>query len=294
MLYFYIWNCFCFKEKRYAMIQKIILILCLFIATACKGQSQVVEEKKAYIFPNTSIVASIPEECIKKDGDQLINAASGFESFLLNIVADEVTVKDENNYGQQFNKVLKKDLLLVIDSNLIQLQTLLKKLTKHIERKDIIYTIALVKNDSDVNAWTHAGGFIYVTTGLMNFVNSEDELAFCIAHEIGHNENEHCKASVQRIKTAENMGVSSDLSGMASAVYSTIFAAFNQPQEMESDLAGVYLAYKAGYDPEKALDFFEKLSANEEPNALEKMIRSHPFASERKTCLQNYLNNAVQ
>ena len=70
------------------MIQKIILILCLFIATACKGQSQVVEEKKAYIFPNTSIVASIPEECIKKDGDQLINAASGFESFLLNIVAD--------------------------------------------------------------------------------------------------------------------------------------------------------------------------------------------------------------
>ena len=276
------------------MNQKLFFILSLFILTSCKGGNKYIEQNKTYLFPNTSVVKSIPKECLNKEDDQLINAASGLESFLLNVVSDEVTVKDENSYGQKFNAVFKKDLVFVEDNNLQQLQNILKKLSPYIERKDIQYTISLVKNDSDVNAWTHAGGYIYVTTGLLKFVNSEDELAFCIAHEIGHNENAHCKASVQRIKTAENLGVSSDLSGMASAVYSTIFAAFNQPQEMESDLAGVYLAYKAGYDPEKALEFFDKLSLNEKPNALEKMIRSHPFASERKTCLQNYLNNAVQ
>ena len=173
-------------------------------------------------------------------------------------------------------------------------QNILNKLTPYCSRKEITYTISLVKNDSDINAWTHAGGYIYVTTGLLKFINSDDELAFCIAHEIGHNENEHCKATVQRIKTAVNMGASSSIANIARSLYSSIFAAFNQPQEMESDLAGVYLAYKAGYDPEKALDFFEKLSQNEQPNALEKMMRSHPFASERKICLENYLKNAVQ
>jgi predicted Zn-dependent protease len=276
------------------MIQRICALLLLLMVIACKGFSQSVEQKKAYIFPNTSIVKSIPKDCFENEDDQLINAASGLESFFLNAFSDEVSVNDENSYGKKFNQLFIKDLVFLNDSNLVRLQNILKKLTPYCSRIEISYTIALVQNDSDVNAWTHAGGYIYVTTGLLKFVNTEDELAFCIAHEIGHNENEHCKATVQRIKTAVNMGASADMVDMATSMYSSIFAAFNQPQEIESDLAGVYLAYMAGYDPEKALAFFDKLSLNEQPNALEKMIRSHPFASERKIGLQCYLDYAIQ
>lgn len=276
------------------MNQNLFFIFLFFVVTSCNGNNQSIEQKRTYLFPNTSVVKSIPKECIRKEDDQLINVASGFESLLLNVVADKVTIKDENSYGQKFNTLFKKDLVFLKDNNQIRLQNILKKLTSNVARKDIIYSITLVKNDSDVNAWTHAGGFIYVTTGLMKFVKSEDELAFCIAHEIGHNENNHCKATVQRIKTAVNMGASTDMVDMATSVYSYVFAAFNQPQEIESDLAGVYLTYKAGYNPEKALDFFDKLSINEKPNALEKITRSHPFALERKSCLQNYLSKAIQ
>jgi predicted Zn-dependent protease len=276
------------------MIQRICALLLFLTVIACKGFSQSVEQKKAYIFPNTSIVKSIPKDCFENEDDQLITAASGLESFFLNVFSDEVSIYDENNYGKKFNQLFIKDLVFLKDSNLVLLQNILKKLTPYCSRKEISYTVALVQNDSDVNAWTHAGGYIYITTGLLKFVNTEDELAFCIAHEIGHNENEHCKATVQRIKTAINMGASAEMADMATSMYSSIFAAFNQPQEIESDLAGVYLAYKAGYNPEKALAFFDKLSLNEQPNALEKMIRSHPFASERKIGLQCYLNHAIQ
>lgn len=261
---------------------------------SCNGGNQSEDKKTVYHFPNTSVINTIPQYCISKNDDQLINAASGLESFLLNTVSDEVTIKDENSYGKVFNDIFKKDMVFIKDNNLIHLQNILKKLTLYISRKDINYTISLVKNDSDINAWTHAGGYIYVTSGLMRFVNSDDELAFCIAHEIGHNENEHCKAIVQRLKTAENIGVSSDLAGMATDMYSSVFAAFNQPQEIESDLAGIYLAYKAGYDPLKSLDFFEKLSLNEVPESLDKFMRSHPFAYERSNCLGQYLKNSKE
>ncbi|MFN8268048.1 MAG: M48 family metallopeptidase [Chitinophagales bacterium] len=272
-----------------------LVILFLLFATSCKGNTGLVTEKKiVYQFPNTSVVEKIPQDCMAKEDDKLINAASGVESFFLNVVGDEVTEKDENSYGKMFNDAFRKDLKFVTDVNMNRLQVILKKLTPYVQRKGISYSIILVKNDNDVNAWTHAGGYIYVTTGLMKFVNSDDELAFCIAHEIGHNENEHCKASVQRIKTAKNMGATNEMTGMASTIFSAVFAAFNQPQETASDLAGVYLMYKAGYEPQKALDFFDKMSKNEQPNALEKMLRSHPFATERRACLQTYINNAVQ
>lgn len=276
------------------MKPSLLFTLTLSILSSCQGNSQSVASKRKYNFPNTSVITTIPVNCIDKEDNKLINTASSLESLLLNIVGDVVTNKEEISYGKKINDVIKKDNLFINDEKLVKLQQILNKLTPHIRRSDIKYTIALVKNDQEINAWTHAGGYIYVTTGLINFVQSEDELAFCIAHEIGHNENKHCMAAVQRIKTAENMGATPDLAGMAYTIYSSIFAAFNQPQEMESDLAGLYLVYKAGYAPERALDFFEKLSIQEQPNALEKMLRSHPFAMERSSCLKDYLNNAAQ
>lgn len=272
----------------------LMFTLTLCILSSCKGDTQPIASKKKYNFPNTSVITTIPVDCMDKEENQLINTASNLESLLLNIVGDEVTQKEEISFGKKINDIIKKDNPFINDERLVKLQQILNKLTPHIQRSDIKYTISLIKNDLEINAWTHAGGYIYVTTGLINFVQSEDELAFCIAHEIGHNENKHCMAAVQRIKTAENMGATPDLAGMAYTIYSSIFAAFNQPQEIESDLAGLYLVYKAGYDPERALDFFEKLSIQEQPNALEKMLRSHPFALERSSCLKDYLNNAVQ
>jgi predicted Zn-dependent protease len=274
------------------MTQKLYFIILLVCAISCNGSEQPKVKRIGYGFPNTSVVNSIPQDCINKEDDKLINAGSSFESFLLNTVADKVSAEDENIYGHQFNSFFKKDMSFIKDNNLIRIQNILNKLTPYISRKDISYTISLVKDDSDVNAWTHVGGFIYVTTGLLKFINSDDELAFCIAHELGHNENEHCKATVQRIKTAENMGISFGTASMATNIYSSIFAAFNQPQEMEADIAGVYLVYQAGYDPIRSLDFFDKLSHNENADAIEKILRSHPFASERRFCLKTYLNNA--
>ncbi|MFN8297306.1 MAG: M48 family metallopeptidase [Chitinophagales bacterium] len=268
------------------------LLIFVLIYNTCNAGNNTENPKPLYYFPYTSIVESIPDECIIKDDDQLINDASSLESIFLNTVSDEVTVKDEISYGKTFNDIFKAKCVFVRDNNYLRLQKIFKMLLPFVSRKELHYSIMLVQDDSDINAWTHAGGYIYVTTGLMKFVNSDDELAFCIAHEIGHNENKHCKAIVQRLKTASNFGVSRDLADIASDLYSSVFAAFNQPQEVESDLAGVYLAYRAGYNPVKSLDFFKKLSLSDNHDSIDKFISSHPFPSERSYCLKQYLEKA--
>src|SRR5512144_1141892 len=73
------------------------------------------------------------------------------------------------------------------------------RMAKASERPNLPWEFHVV-NDASVNAFALPGGFIYVTRGLMTYVNDEAELATVIGHEIGHVTNRH---SVQQISKAE-------------------------------------------------------------------------------------------
>ena len=65
-----------------------------------------------------------------------------------------------------------------------------EKVWGQVARRDVPYNIKIL-DASDINSFTIGGGYIYVNKGLLDFVQSDDELAGVIGHETGHNERRH-------------------------------------------------------------------------------------------------------
>lgn len=145
-----------------------------------------------------------------------------------------------------------------------------------------------------VNAYTTYGGYIYITTGLIEFVDSYDELAFILAHEIGHEVNLHTQRKITKLMLTSNLLTQMSAENMIDIVVglNTKFSApFDQIDEYEADKYGVLLAHKAGYDSSRFADFFKKMEKYDDKSIFKKLSSTHPFAEHRISCLNKYITD---
>ncbi|WP_396591251.1 M48 family metallopeptidase [Allomuricauda sp. R78024] len=172
-------------------------------------------------------------------------------------------------------------------------EEILKNLTKYVNRKDVTYRLSILKSD-EINAFATLGGYLYITTGLIDFVDSYDELAFIIGHEVAHEDKLHTQRKVTKLT------LSADLSNrtrvqifgdIAKGLNSTFSPPFDQIDEYESDKHGFELARNAGYDVNKFADFFKKLGKYQKQDLIKKLTSTHPFAEHRKKCIEQYIVN---
>ncbi|MGD8329157.1 MAG: M48 family metalloprotease [Acidobacteriota bacterium] len=131
-----------------------------------------------------------------------------------------------------------------------------------------------VLDSSAVNAFAIPGGYVYVTRGLLAYMNSEAELAGVLGHEAAHVTGRHA-AEQQRRATLANVGlllgsvVSEDFAtyglqtGLAQTALSLTLLKYSRGQELESDEKGIGYAVAAGYDPSGIGSFFATLQALE-------------------------------
>jgi predicted Zn-dependent protease len=111
-----------------------------------------------------------------------------------------------------------------------------------------------------VNAFAIPGGHVFMGAGLMNLMESEDELAAVLGHEIEHIDHNHCiervqiEAALQHIPLAEVLRIPVEV----------FEAGYNKDQELEADREGTRLAVAAGYSPQGAVDVFEHFRKLEE------------------------------
>lgn len=141
-----------------------------------------------------------------------------------------------------------------------------------------------------VNAYTD-GRRVVVCEGLLAYVDSEDELACVIAHELGHVLRQHLKRqrllslgvmlplSVLDALLSAYAGVRVDL---LSALGQQALLGYMRDQESEADFFGTLLAWQAGYDPDKLVDFFEKLAVRLGDTGLNVYNRTHPPTPQRR------------
>ena len=122
--------------------------------------------------------------------------------------------------------------------------------------------IIVIDDNKLVNAFAAPGGFIFISTGMLNFLENEDELAFVLAHEIGHIELDHgLNAVIQKTsgdmfkKGARGMGVSDSFFG---GMIDFAENGYGKDLEMEADGRGAMLAVQAGYDLNAALNVIKK------------------------------------
>lgn len=120
--------------------------------------------------------------------------------------------------------------------------------------------IVVVDDKEIVNACVAPGGFIFVWTGLLDFVKNEDELAFVLGHEVAHVELDH---TLNDIKSRQAAGLFKEATGNAldgmGGLFRTMELGFSAELEGEADARGAELAMRAGYDPRAGLAVIERL-----------------------------------
>jgi beta-barrel assembly-enhancing protease len=153
------------------------------------------------------------------------------------------------------------------------------------------FTIKVIDSD-DINAFALPGGFFYVNSGLILAADSEAELAGVMAHEIAHvaachaaRENTRGQlmnlASIPLVFVGGAIGYAGyEAAGIALPM---TFLKFSRGFESEADYLGVEYMYKAGYDPQAFISFFEKIEALEKhkPGAVAKVFATHPQTPDR-------------
>ena len=169
------------------------------------------------------------------------------------------------------------------------------------------WTFHVIK-DKDVNAFSLPGGYVYVNSGLMNMVKSDDELAGVLAHEITHAAHHHI-AAISREQSKMNaemaLGIIAALlahvspqdignlsSGAQYAQLGLLNNKYSQAAEQDADHGGTLLMERAGFNPVGMLTFMQRLAEQERrsPNVELGILRDHPFTTQRLALITTELS----
>lgn len=169
------------------------------------------------------------------------------------------------------------------------------------EIKNFAWEFNLVQ-DSQVNAFCMPGGKIVVYEGLMKLVSSDDELAVVVGHEVAHavakHSNERMSQQVMAQYGAAILGAATQnksqaIQTAASAVYGIgaqygVMLPFSRKHELEADYMGLVFMTMAGYNPDVAVGFWQKMSAGSGGKTPE-FMSTHPSDATRIADIQKAL-----
>jgi len=155
------------------------------------------------------------------------------------------------------------------------------------------FTIKVIDSD-EINAMALPGGFFYVNSGLLLNADEEAELAGVMAHEIAHVCAHHAAREMTRMNYTQlgmiplimMTGYSWTGYGIYEAAQLAVpvtFLKFSRDFEAQADYLGVQYMYRAGYDPQAFISFFEKVQALEKrkPGLVAKAFSDHPQTPSR-------------
>ncbi len=155
------------------------------------------------------------------------------------------------------------------------------------------FTIKVIDSD-EVNAFALPGGFFYVNSGLILRAQEESELAGVMAHEISHVTARHGTKNATKGEMMQLATIPLILLGPAGwagyGLYEGLniaipltYLKFTRDAEREADFLGLQYMYKAGYDPNAFVTFFERIQADEkrQPGTIPKVFSTHPPTPDR-------------
>ena len=122
--------------------------------------------------------------------------------------------------------------------------------------------VILFDTPDKINAFAAPGGFVFVTTGLLNFVENEDELAFVLAHEIAHIEMDHGLNAIRQnegSKLFQSATGDMGLGGLFGDLLSWGENGYSKDLEQEADLRGGEIVASLGYDWQSGINVIKRL-----------------------------------
>jgi len=203
------------------------------------------------------------------------------------------SINSEISMGKQYSMEIEKSAHLVTDPVIVEyVNRVGQNIVKNSDCK-VPFTIKVIDSD-EINAMALPGGFFYVNSGLIMAADEEAELAGVMAHETAHVCAHHAARQLTRsnyfqigeiplIIFTQGTWTGYGIYEASQLAIPISFLEFSREFEAEADWLGLQYMYKAGYDPQAFIQFFEKIDALEKhkPGTLAKVFADHPQTPDR-------------
>ncbi|MGK0365276.1 MAG: putative Zn-dependent protease [Saprospiraceae bacterium] len=207
----------------------------------------------------TTLIVATSCKALKKPG-------GGFNLF---------TVQQDIDLGKQVKTEIesnKKDYPILPEASNRQAYIYIRKITNKLlstgkvaYRKEFAWEVKIIDDDKTLNAFCTPGGYIYVYTGLIKYLDSEEQLAGVMGHEIAHAAQRHSTRQMTKIyglQTMISVATGQADPGLLSQIALSVVSLKNsRAHEEEADSYSVVYMCPTSYEADGAADFFKKLEA---------------------------------
>ena len=199
----------------------------------------------------------------------------------------------EIQLGQEMDAQVKREMGVYEDADLQRyVADIGMRLARASERPNLPWHFTVV-DEPAVNAFALPGGYIYITRGILPFLNDEEQMAGVLGHEIGHVTARH---SAQQYTKATSAGVgltllsifvpeARPLQGAAETALGVLFLKYGRDDELQADRLGTQYTAKSGWDPRGVggmLRTLERLdAASGSSKGVPNWLSTHPSPADR-------------
>jgi predicted Zn-dependent protease len=225
-----------------------------------------------------------------------VNPATKERQFMI------VSEDQEFAMGQEVDKQVREEM--GVYTELPELRSLVKNvgetMGQNSDRPNLIYRIEIV-DSPDFNAFAVPGGFVYANRGLLERMNSADELASVLGHEVAHVAARHSAAQISKAQLMNigligvaiaTDGAISDYGELIQLGGALAFNKFSRDAEREADHFGIEYMVRAGYNPMASIDVMRQIERlkTRVPSQFEAWFMTHPPVAERLDNLQGEID----
>ncbi|MBR9979673.1 MAG: M48 family metalloprotease [Desulfatitalea sp.] len=215
--------------------------------------------------------------------------------------AAAMSIREENQLADEFIRIVKRHYEVIDDPQIVgTIDAVGRRLLAGLAPQPFSYNFHVIKEDV-FNAFAMPAGFIFINSGLLLAMETEDELAGILAHEIGHVVARHISQRIARSKKIDLatmagvvagifLGAASGSAGAAQALAigsaaagQTVALSFSREDESEADQLGLQYMTRAGYTPEGLLDVLKKIRARQwfGSQQIPTYMMTHPAVEDR-------------
>ena len=155
-------------------------------------------------------------------------------------------------------------------------------------KDEFVWDVKIIQNDTILNAFATPGGYIYVYTGLIKYLDKEDDLAGVMGHEIAHADMRHSVRQLQKVYGVQillsiALGQNpSQLKEIAAGLAGNLATLkFSRQHESEADDYSVEYLSGTNYQCNGAYSFFQKLLDTSQSGDVPEFLSTHPAPQNR-------------
>lgn len=220
-----------------------------------------------------------------------------------------ISIQDEKKMGHEFEKVMHRYFTLVEDPIITgYVEQIGNRLLDVIPTQPFDYKFYVIKNEV-YNASAFPAGHIFINSGLLADLQSVDELAGILAHEIGHATRRHISQRIEKSKKIDLATLAGVVAGVmigaatgdaaamqalvigSSAAGQTASLAYSRENEAEADQLGIQYMTRAGYNPEGLLAALKRIRSRQwfGSEQIPTYMMTHPALESRITWLDGWI-----